>query len=220
MELLPRGITVNVVAPGPTDTPMLNDPTRAGTPPKVPPLGRLIRPQEVAGLVSFLLGPDAGAITGQHVVMCGGASLSWVPDTPTRDLSTIQPGAYHRRKPAWSKETYMRNLNRSPLRIITELDSPIVMRDGSILRADNYRPEGTVSTLLVRSPYGELNLRTYATVPALAAGFAVVLQQVPEALQRTAPARPPEAARLIAAIADHDRRRPCRRIQISIQCGT
>ena len=83
MELLPRGITVNVVAPGPTDTPMLNDPTRAGTPPKVPPLGRLIRPQEVAGLVSFLLGPDAGALTGQHLVMCGGASLSWVPDTPT-----------------------------------------------------------------------------------------------------------------------------------------
>lgn len=84
MELLPRGITVNVVAPGPTDTPMLNDPTRAGTPSKVPPLGRLIRPQEVAGLVSFLLGPDAGALTGQHLVMCGGASLSWVPETPIR----------------------------------------------------------------------------------------------------------------------------------------
>ncbi|GIH00310.1 hypothetical protein Pma05_68820 [Plantactinospora mayteni] len=80
MELLPRGITVNVVAPGPTDSPMLNDPARSGTPPKVPPLGRLIRPEEVAGLVTFLLGPDAGAITGQHLVICGGASLSWLPD--------------------------------------------------------------------------------------------------------------------------------------------
>ncbi|MEU7863942.1 SDR family oxidoreductase [Nonomuraea sp. NPDC049141] len=76
IELLPHAITVNVVAPGPTDTPMLKDPARSDIPPKTPPLGRLIRPDEVAGLVSFLLGPDAGAITGQHLMMCGGASLA------------------------------------------------------------------------------------------------------------------------------------------------
>ncbi|MGW0200577.1 SDR family NAD(P)-dependent oxidoreductase [Nonomuraea sp. NPDC003201] len=75
MELAPRGITVNVVAPGPTDTPMLRDPGRAATPPRVPPLGRFIRPEEVAGLTAFLLGPEGGAVTGQHLVMCGGASL-------------------------------------------------------------------------------------------------------------------------------------------------
>jgi hypothetical protein len=69
-------------------------------------------------------------------------------------------------------------VNRSPLRVTAELDSPIVMRDGTILRADIYRPEGTVPTLLVRSPYGEPNLRKFATVPALAAGFAVALQHV------------------------------------------
>ncbi len=74
-ELAPRGITVNVVAPAATDTPMLRDPARAGVAPKLPPIGRLIRPEEVAGMVAFLLGPDAGAITGQQVVMCGGASL-------------------------------------------------------------------------------------------------------------------------------------------------
>jgi NAD(P)-dependent dehydrogenase (short-subunit alcohol dehydrogenase family) len=74
-ELAPRGITVNVVAPAATDTPMLRDPARAGTPPKLPPIGRLIAPEEVAALVAFLLGPEAGAITGQQIMVCGGASL-------------------------------------------------------------------------------------------------------------------------------------------------
>ena len=74
-ELAPRGITVNVVAPGATDTPMLRDPARGGTAPKPPPIGRLVTPGEVAALVAFLLGPEAGAITGQQIVVCGGASL-------------------------------------------------------------------------------------------------------------------------------------------------
>lgn len=75
IELAPRGITVNVVAPGATDTPMLQDPARGGVPPKPPPIGRFIRPEEVAALAAFLLSPDAGAITGQQMVVCGGASL-------------------------------------------------------------------------------------------------------------------------------------------------
>lgn len=75
LELGPQGITVNLVAPGATDTPMLRDPARQGTPPRLPPLGRYVQPEEVAGYVGFLLGPDAGAITGQQLVICGGASL-------------------------------------------------------------------------------------------------------------------------------------------------
>ncbi|MGF6770257.1 NAD(P)-dependent dehydrogenase (short-subunit alcohol dehydrogenase family) [Paraburkholderia sp. GAS199] len=74
-ELAPRGITVNVVAPGATDTPFLRNPARAGTPPRMPPIGRFIEASEVAGLTAFLLGPDAGSITGQQIVVCGGASL-------------------------------------------------------------------------------------------------------------------------------------------------
>lgn len=74
-ELAPRGITVNVVAPGATETPMLNDPARQATPPRVPPIGRFIKPEEVAALTSFLLSAEAAAITGQQIVICGGSSL-------------------------------------------------------------------------------------------------------------------------------------------------
>ncbi|WP_027521081.1 SDR family NAD(P)-dependent oxidoreductase [Bradyrhizobium sp. Ec3.3] len=74
-ELAPRGITVNVVAPAATETPMLQDPTRVNVTPKLPPIGRFIRPEEVAASVAFLLSAEAGAITGQQLVICGGSSL-------------------------------------------------------------------------------------------------------------------------------------------------
>lgn len=74
-EVAARGITVNVVAPAATDTGMLADPARAVVPPETPPFGRLIRPQEIAALVAFLLSEEAAAITGQEIAICGGASL-------------------------------------------------------------------------------------------------------------------------------------------------
>jgi len=74
-ELADRAITVNVVAPGPTDTPMLADPGRHLTPPKLPPFGRFVAPEDVAGLIAFLLGPHGRSITGQAIVQCAGASL-------------------------------------------------------------------------------------------------------------------------------------------------
>ncbi len=75
LELIGRGITVNVVAPAATETAMLVDPDRAILPPETPPLGRRIRPDEVAALVCYLLSEDAAAITGQEISICGGASL-------------------------------------------------------------------------------------------------------------------------------------------------
>lgn len=75
LELAPRGITVNVVSPGATDTAMLRDPARADVPPNLPPMGRLITPDEVAGLAVYLLSDLAACITGQEIVICGGASL-------------------------------------------------------------------------------------------------------------------------------------------------
>jgi NAD(P)-dependent dehydrogenase (short-subunit alcohol dehydrogenase family) len=74
-ELASRRITVNVVAPAATETPMLRDPARRGVAPRLPPMGRFVQPEEVAGTVAFLLSHDAAAITGQQIVICGGSSL-------------------------------------------------------------------------------------------------------------------------------------------------
>ena len=75
-EVVGAGVTVNTVSPAATDTPMLADPARASAAPRLPPIGRLIRPGEVAALVSFLLGAEAAAVTGQDIAVCGGATLS------------------------------------------------------------------------------------------------------------------------------------------------
>ena len=40
------------------------------------PLKRLGTPDELAGVISFLLGPDASYITGQTLFVCGGMSVS------------------------------------------------------------------------------------------------------------------------------------------------
>jgi 3-oxoacyl-[acyl-carrier protein] reductase len=74
-ELRGRNITVNAVAPGPTATDMF----LAGKPAelvqqfsKVPPLERLGTPEDIAGAVSFLAGPDGGWINGQTIRANGG----------------------------------------------------------------------------------------------------------------------------------------------------
>jgi 3-oxoacyl-[acyl-carrier protein] reductase len=74
-ELAPRNVTVNVIAPAATDTPMLNDANRGNVPPVLPPIGRFVRPEEIAALALFLLSDHAAAITGQQITVCGGASL-------------------------------------------------------------------------------------------------------------------------------------------------
>lgn len=76
-ELGPRGITVNVVAPGIVDTAMtrvLDDARRAQILDGVP-LGRLASPAEVAGVVRWLAGPDAGYITGAVIPVDGGLGM-------------------------------------------------------------------------------------------------------------------------------------------------
>jgi len=74
-EVVASGVTVNVVSPAATQTPMLDDPARKADPPQMPPIGRYIRPDEIAATVSFLLSPAAATITGQEIMICGGASL-------------------------------------------------------------------------------------------------------------------------------------------------
>jgi 3-oxoacyl-[acyl-carrier protein] reductase len=74
-ELGPRAITVNLVRPGPTDTDMnpAEGPLSAMVLPTVA-VGRYGRPEEVAAAVAFLAGPDAGYITGDGILVDGGAN--------------------------------------------------------------------------------------------------------------------------------------------------
>jgi NAD(P)-dependent dehydrogenase (short-subunit alcohol dehydrogenase family) len=74
-ELAADGITVNVVSPAATQTAMLQDPSRSASPPRLPPIGRLIQADEIASLVAYLLSAPAAAITGQEITICGGSSL-------------------------------------------------------------------------------------------------------------------------------------------------
>jgi NAD(P)-dependent dehydrogenase (short-subunit alcohol dehydrogenase family) len=81
-EFIYRGITANAIAPGSTNTPMLRDPKRANLAIMPLPFGRLIEPEEIAALIEFLLGPYAGAITGQMIYVCGGSSIPGLPAPP------------------------------------------------------------------------------------------------------------------------------------------
>lgn len=76
-ELGSRNITVNVVSPGPVATDMtaalgddrLNELTSAV------PLQRMATPEEIAGVVAFLAGPDGGYITGAVIPVDGGLGM-------------------------------------------------------------------------------------------------------------------------------------------------
>ena len=72
-DLGPRGITVNTVHPGPTDTDMNPDggPVSKIVGPGMA-IGRYGRPEEIAGAVAYLAGPDAAFITGAELMADGG----------------------------------------------------------------------------------------------------------------------------------------------------
>lgn len=74
-ELGPRGITVNVVAPGPVATGLFLDGKSdelVAQIAKMNPFGRLGEPEDIARVVSFLAGPDGGWISGQVIRANGG----------------------------------------------------------------------------------------------------------------------------------------------------
>jgi 3-oxoacyl-[acyl-carrier protein] reductase len=74
-ELRGRDITVNAVAPGPTATAAFLASTSAEEREQLaalPPLGRLGRPDDIAGVVSFLVGPAGRWVNGQVVYANGG----------------------------------------------------------------------------------------------------------------------------------------------------
>jgi len=74
-ELGARGITVNTVSPGATDTELLrstNSPENLEMAAAMTPLGRLGQPADVADVVAFLAGPDGRWMTGQNLRAGGG----------------------------------------------------------------------------------------------------------------------------------------------------
>ena len=70
-ELAKRAITVNAVAPGLIETDMVEGAAVDELAKRIP-MRRLGRPEEVAGVVSFLFSEDASYVTGQTLSVNGG----------------------------------------------------------------------------------------------------------------------------------------------------
>lgn len=79
VELGPLGITINSIAPGaiatPINTALLNNPAKLQSLTNQIPLGRLGKPEDVAGLAVFLASDEAAYVTGSTYVVDGG--LTW-----------------------------------------------------------------------------------------------------------------------------------------------
>ena len=74
MEAGKYGVTVNCVAPGPTQTGWIDRELEQAVIPLIP-MGRLIRPEDIADTILFLAGDKAGMITGQVIKVSGGHAL-------------------------------------------------------------------------------------------------------------------------------------------------
>jgi NAD(P)-dependent dehydrogenase (short-subunit alcohol dehydrogenase family) len=80
LELATTGITVNSVAPGPTETDLFRENNPVGSDGEARylagmPMGRFGLPHELAAAICFLLSEDAGFITGQTLRVDGGGSI-------------------------------------------------------------------------------------------------------------------------------------------------
>ena len=84
LELATTGITVNAVAPCPTETELFRANNLPGSEGErrylsAVPMGRFGRPEEIAAAIAFLLSDDAGFMTGQTLYVDGGASIGKAP---------------------------------------------------------------------------------------------------------------------------------------------
>ena len=77
-EMARYQINVNVVCPGPTDTPLFNTQASAGLREaliRAIPVRRLGQPEDVAQAVRYLIGPNASYVTGQVLSVSGGLTM-------------------------------------------------------------------------------------------------------------------------------------------------
>ena len=74
LETAKYGITVNCVAPGPTQTGWIDNDLEKAVIPLIP-IGKLIQPEDIAETILFLAGEQARMITGQVIKVSGGHAL-------------------------------------------------------------------------------------------------------------------------------------------------
>lgn len=74
IEVAPYGITVNCVAPGPTQTGWIDEELEKAVIPMIP-AGKLIQPEDIAQTILFLASGQARMITGQVIKVSGGHAL-------------------------------------------------------------------------------------------------------------------------------------------------
>ena len=74
LEVAPYGITVNCVAPGPTQTGWIDEEFEKVVCPLIP-IGNLIQPEDIAETILFLASRQAGMLTGQVIKVSGGHAL-------------------------------------------------------------------------------------------------------------------------------------------------
>lgn len=74
IEVGKYGITVNCIAPGPTQTGWIDEELAKAVIPQIP-LGKLIQPQDIANTIVFLASECAAMVTGQIIKVSGGHSL-------------------------------------------------------------------------------------------------------------------------------------------------
>jgi len=78
-EVARQGITLNVVSPGPSDTPLFarfdESGKLAGALERAIPMRRLGQPEDYPGIIAFLISDDASFITGQTVSVSGGLTM-------------------------------------------------------------------------------------------------------------------------------------------------
>lgn len=115
-ELGPYGITINAIGPGVIDTPLAaglageeGGVIRSSLESRTP-IGRVGRPDDIAGLINFMVGPDGEFMTGDYVIMDGGLrDAGGFSADPTEEV--MQEAATHMERAATRRQKFQQLLD-------------------------------------------------------------------------------------------------------------